>query len=55
MDTDKDGKLSKNEVKGPLKQDFNSIDTNKDGFISKSELEKVANDNKERKPRGPRN
>ena len=40
MDTDKDGKLSTEESKGPLKQNFSEIDTNDDSFISKEELEK---------------
>ena len=39
MDSNKDGKLSKEEAKGPLAQDFDTIDTNDDGFISKEELE----------------
>lgn len=39
MDANKDGKLAKNEVKGPLQRDFSTIDRNKDGFIVKSELE----------------
>ena len=38
MDSNKDGKLSKTEVKGPLANDFSKIDTNSDGFISKDEL-----------------
>jgi Ca2+-binding EF-hand superfamily protein len=41
MDTNEDGKLSKDEVKGPLANDFSKIDTNNDGFISKKELEKA--------------
>ena len=41
MDTNKDGKLSKKEVKGPLLTDFSKIDTNSDGFISVQELEKA--------------
>jgi Ca2+-binding EF-hand superfamily protein len=41
MDTDKNGKLSKNEVRGPLKEIFNKIDSNEDGFISKKEFEKA--------------
>ena len=41
MDTNKDEKLSKDEVKGPLKDDFAKIDTNKDGFLSKEELKKA--------------
>lgn len=39
MDTNKDGKLSKSEVEGPLQRDFSRIDSNKDGFITKTELE----------------
>tara|TARA_R110002124_G_scaffold73003_4_gene195933 strand:+ start:182 stop:436 length:255 start_codon:yes stop_codon:yes gene_type:complete len=41
MDADKDGKLSKTEVKGPLKDDFTKIDTDKDGFLSLEELKKA--------------
>lgn len=41
MDTNRDGKLSKNEVKGPLANDFSKVDTNSDGFISKDELIKA--------------
>ena len=41
MDSDKDGKLSASEVKGPLANDFSKIDTNSDGFITKAELEKA--------------
>lgn len=39
MDTNKDGKLSKAEVKGPIQKDFDTIDSNNDGFIVKSEFE----------------
>lgn len=39
FDTNKDGKLAKTEVKGPLLQDFAKIDADKDGFITKEELE----------------
>ena len=38
MDTNSDGKLSKEEVKGPLSNEFSKIDTNSDGFLSKEEL-----------------
>ena len=48
LDSDKDGKLSKTEVKGPLANDFAKIDTNSDGYISKEEL------NKAPKPSGQR-
>ncbi|AWV97524.1 EF-hand domain-containing protein [Arcticibacterium luteifluviistationis] len=39
MDANKDGKLSKAEIKGPLQNDFSKVDSNSDGFISKSEFE----------------
>ena len=39
MDANKNGKLSKDEVKGPLQQNFSKIDSNEDNFISKEELE----------------
>ncbi|MFT5619561.1 MAG: hypothetical protein ACI85I_002807 [Arenicella sp.] len=38
MDLNKDNKLSKDEVKGPLKNDFDKLDNNKDGFLTKDEL-----------------
>lgn len=41
MDKNEDGKLSKEEIKGPLEKDFDKIDTNEDGFLSKEELEKA--------------
>jgi Ca2+-binding EF-hand superfamily protein len=48
MDKDEDGQLSKDEVKGPLKNDFAKIDTDDDGFITKEELEKAP------MPKGPK-
>ena len=42
MDTNKDGKLSKKEVRGPLVNHFSKIDTNKDGYITREELIKRA-------------
>lgn len=38
MDENKDGKLSKAEIKGPLKKNFDKVDTNEDGFISEEEF-----------------
>ena len=38
MDANEDGKLAKDELKGPLKKDFAKIDTNEDGFISEKEF-----------------
>jgi len=50
MDADEDGQLSKEEVKGPLKDNFSEINTNEDGFISKEEFDEAP------KPKGrPRN
>ncbi|MBC5840823.1 MAG: EF-hand domain-containing protein [Flavobacteriaceae bacterium] len=48
MDANKDGKLAKSELKGPIKDDFIKIDTNKDGFLSLEELKKAP------KPERPR-
>jgi hypothetical protein len=48
MDTNKDGKLSKDEVKGPLQNEFSKIDTNDDGFLSKEELESAPKPNRQR-------
>lgn len=41
MDKDEDGLLSKEEVKGPLKNNFSEIDTNEDGYISEEEFDKA--------------
>ncbi len=49
LDGNEDGKLSKKEIKGPLKDHFDEIDTNEDGFLTKEELEKAPKP-KERKP-----
>lgn len=38
MDTNKDGKLAKSEIKGPLANDFAKVDADSDGFISESEF-----------------
>lgn len=48
MDKDEDGKLSKKEITGPLKNDFSKIDTDEDGYITKEELKKAP------KPKGRR-
>ena len=41
MDANEDGKLAKDELKGPLKDDFSKIDTDEDGFISEEEFDKA--------------
>lgn len=38
MDANKDGKLAKTEVKGPLQREFSKVDSDGDGFITKSEF-----------------
>jgi len=48
LDTNKDGKLSISETKGPLKEDFAKIDTNKDNFLTKEELKNGSNANAQR-------
>lgn len=48
IDADQDGKISKEEWKGP-KRIFEKLDTNKDGFIEKSELPKRNRGNKRKK------
>lgn len=48
MDNDEDGTLSKNEVKGPLRDMFDKIDTDEDGYISEKEFDEAP------KPQGRR-
>ena len=38
MDSNNDGKISKSEAKGKLKENFNKRDKNKDGFITEDEM-----------------
>ena len=38
MDDNKDGKLSKSEIDGPLQNNFSEIDKDKDGFIPEAEF-----------------
>ena len=49
MDANKDAKLSKDEVKGPLAEQFSKIDTDNDGFLSKVEIEKASKPNGQRR------
>lgn len=41
MDKNDDGKISKDEVKGPLERHFDEIDLNEDGFLTEEEFEKA--------------
>lgn len=41
MDKNEDGKLAKNELKGPLKENFSEVDTDEDGFITEEEFKKA--------------
>ncbi|WP_308993039.1 EF-hand domain-containing protein [Mariniflexile litorale] len=41
MDANDDGKLSKEEIEGPLKDHFEKVDADKDGFITEEELKKA--------------
>lgn len=51
MDANKDGKLAKDEVKGRLLKDFDTLDTDKDGFISEAEFENASKRKRPGKPR----
>lgn len=51
MDANKDGKLSKKEVKGPLANDFDKIDTDEDGYVTKEELENAPKQDRQGPPR----
>ena len=51
LDTNKDGKISKSEAKGPLAESFSTIDTNEDGFITKEELKNAPKPERKRERR----
>lgn len=58
MDSNGDNQLSKNEVKGPLKDNFNTVDSNSDGYITKDELKnapKPERGSRGRPPQPPQN
>ena len=40
LDTNNDGKISKDEARGRIKENFDKIDADKDGFVSKEEAKK---------------
>ena len=41
MDENEDGKISKEEAKGPLEKHFDKIDLNEDGLLTEEEFEKA--------------
>lgn len=42
MDSDKDGRISRNEARGPLKEHFDVLDANGDGDLDRTELRRAA-------------
>ena len=50
MDKNEDGKLSKEEVKGPLQRHFDQIDTNEDGLLTEEEFEKAPKPERRERP-----
>ncbi len=53
MDANGDARLSKNEVKGPLSNNFSEVDTNADGYITALEFKNAPKpEGKQRPQRG---
>jgi hypothetical protein len=48
MDRNSDNRLSRQEVKGPLRQDFDRLDKNSDGYLEKSEIPAAPRKGKQR-------
>ena len=42
LDTNKDGKISRQEARGPFAENFDRLDTNKDGFLDRAEVRRFA-------------
>jgi Ca2+-binding EF-hand superfamily protein len=53
MDSNGDGKVSKNEARGPFAENFDRFDTNRDGFLAKGEVDEVGRRLQARKGMGP--
>jgi len=51
MDADEDGKLSKDEAKGPLNDHFDEIDKDEDGYITEEEFENAPKPNGKKPPK----
>lgn len=49
MDKNEDGRLSKSEIKGPLKEDFDKVDLDEDGFITEKEFNKAPKPKREKR------
>ncbi len=49
LDMNHDGKISKDEARGLVKEHFDRLDTNHDGFIDKDELMKAAKERQEQR------
>jgi hypothetical protein len=47
LDSNNDNKISKEEAKGPLKENFDRIDSNGDGFISAEEIQATRQTNRQ--------
>jgi Ca2+-binding EF-hand superfamily protein len=54
MDTDKDGKISKEEAQGRVKENFDRIDANSDGFVDEAEIKVLLQRGDGRRPEGRR-
>jgi Ca2+-binding EF-hand superfamily protein len=50
LDTNKDGKISRDEAKGPLQIHFDQVDLNKDGFLDKEEVRRAVERFLQRRP-----
>jgi len=44
LDTDQDGKISRQEARGRVKEHFDRLDANKDGFVDRDELMRAASE-----------
>ena len=51
MDADEDGKISKDEAKGPLNDHFDEIDKDEDGYITEKEFKNAPKPNGKKPPK----
>jgi Ca2+-binding EF-hand superfamily protein len=51
MDADEDGKISKDEAKGPLNDHFDEIDKDEDGYITEEEFKNAPKPNGKKPPK----